>query len=58
MPKDKIHPNTFKGANRKFRKIPFLKIAKEKHNAPKGTKQVEKIVKRLVDKEDKKRKKN
>ena len=33
VPADKIHPETFVGANRKFKVIPWKKIAREAHNA-------------------------
>jgi nucleolar protein 15 len=32
VPADKIHPETFVGANRKFKIIPWKKIARETHN--------------------------
>lgn len=32
VPTDKIHPETFVGANRKFKVIPWKKIAREAHN--------------------------
>ena len=28
-----MHPDTFEGAGRKFRKIPWAKLARDKHNA-------------------------
>ncbi len=33
VPVDKVHPETFVGANRKFKVIPWKKIAREAHNA-------------------------
>jgi len=57
VPKDQIHPNTFKGANRKFKRIPFRKLAKEIHNSPKEPEQVQKTIKRLLKKEKMKRQK-
>ena len=33
VPVDKVHPETFVGANRKFKIIPWKKIARETHNA-------------------------
>lgn len=33
VPADKVHPETFVGANRKFKVIPWKKIAREAHNA-------------------------
>jgi nucleolar protein 15 len=32
VPVDKVHPETFVGANRKFKVIPWKKIAREAHN--------------------------
>lgn len=32
VPADKLHPDTFVGANRKFKIIPWKKIAREAHN--------------------------
>lgn len=32
VPLDKVHPETFVGANRKFKVIPWKKIAREAHN--------------------------
>jgi len=57
VPKAKVHPDTFKGANRKFKKIPYRKIAKEQHNKPKEPEQAERTIKRLVKNENKKREK-
>lgn len=33
VPVDKVHPETFVGANRKFKVIPWKKIARDAHNA-------------------------
>ena len=33
VPVDKVHPETFVGANRKFKVIPWKKISREAHNA-------------------------
>jgi len=33
VPAEKLHPETFVGANRKFKVIPWKKIARETHNA-------------------------
>ena len=33
VPTDKVHPETFVGANRKFKVIPWKKIARDAHNA-------------------------
>jgi len=55
--KDKLHPDTFKGADRKFKRIPYQRLAKQKHNQEKSPEQVERTVKRLLSKETRKRKK-
>lgn len=45
---DTLHPEVFKGANRKFKVIPWKKISKERHNAEKTPEQAEVIKKRQV----------
>ncbi|KAF9919146.1 MKI67 FHA domain-interacting nucleolar phosphoprotein [Lobosporangium transversale] len=50
-----IHPAMFSGANKKFKAIPWLKIAKEKHNAEKTTVQSNQIKKKLLKNEAAKR---
>jgi len=57
VPQDKLHPDTFKGANRKFKKIPYRTIAKDQQNAPKEPEQVQQNVERLLKKERTKRQK-
>lgn len=57
MEPSKVHPDTFKGANRKFTKLPWDKLNRERHNKPKTPEQRETRIKRLVDKEEAKRKK-
>jgi nucleolar protein 15 len=57
MDKDKVHPETFKNAHRKFHKVPWAKLERERHNQPRGAKQQDKRVKNLLKKEAKKRKK-
>ena len=32
MPEDKVHPTIFKGADRPFRKVPWARIERERHN--------------------------
>lgn len=55
VPKDKVHPALFKGANKKFVKVPWKKIERLRHNKEKEPQQAEKIAERLVAKETKKR---
>eukprot|EP01118_Nematostelium_gracile_P014078 TRINITY_DN541_c0_g1_i1.p1 TRINITY_DN541_c0_g1~~TRINITY_DN541_c0_g1_i1.p1 ORF type:complete len:254 (+),score=68.89 TRINITY_DN541_c0_g1_i1:60-821(+) len=57
MPKSKVHPDLFKGANRKFKKIPYQSIAKEQHNKDKQPKEIKKTSERLLKKEKKLRSK-
>ncbi|KAI9138757.1 hypothetical protein BKA69DRAFT_1089816 [Paraphysoderma sedebokerense] len=57
VPKEKVHADLFKGANRKFKVIPWAKVEMVKHNKPKSTEQYSRMVKRLVGKEEKKRQK-
>ncbi|KAJ3050622.1 MKI67 FHA domain-interacting nucleolar phosphoprotein [Rhizophlyctis rosea] len=57
VPEDKLHPDTWKGANKKFRVIPHNKIQREKHNKTKTPEQHTKLVDKLVKSESKKRKK-
>jgi len=57
VPLEKLHPQTFKGANKTFKKIPWKKIAREQHNKTREPKQAEKLVKKLMSKEKKKRQK-
>jgi len=57
VPKEKVHPDTFKGANRKFKKIPYKKLAKKQHNAEKEPQQTQKTILKLLKKEKGKRQK-
>ncbi|KAF9407359.1 hypothetical protein BGZ76_006120, partial [Entomortierella beljakovae] len=50
-----VHPALFHGANKKFKAIPWLKIAKEKHNAEKSSSRVNQVKKKLLKNEDAKR---
>jgi len=55
LPQEQVHAEMFKGADQKFRKIPWRRIAKQRHNAPRTAEQQERRVKRLLAKEQKKR---
>ena len=46
---DTLHPEVFKGANRKFKVIPWQKISKARHNAEKSPEQLEAAKKRQVE---------
>ncbi|GAA5935599.1 uncharacterized protein JCM15063_001750 [Sporobolomyces koalae] len=56
IPDDQIHPKLWVGANRKFRVIPKGRKQNAKRNAPKSDEQKESIKKRLLTREEKKRK--
>lgn len=47
----KVHPDTFKGANRKFTKLPWEKMERERQNRTRTPEQEEQRVKRLLEKE-------
>ncbi|KAF9971557.1 MKI67 FHA domain-interacting nucleolar phosphoprotein [Actinomortierella ambigua] len=55
LAKNQIHPSLFEGANRKFKPVPWMKIAREKHNAEKTPEQVKQINRKLLQKESAKR---
>ncbi|KAG0667615.1 hypothetical protein C6P46_000152 [Rhodotorula mucilaginosa] len=56
VPDDQIHPKLWVGANRKFRVVPKSRKDAARRNKPKTDEQKEKIKKRLLSREDKKRK--
>ncbi|GAA6063780.1 hypothetical protein JCM10212_005569 [Sporobolomyces blumeae] len=56
IPDDQIHPKLWVGANRKFRVIPKGRRQNAKRNAPKTEEQQESIKKRLLSREEQKRK--
>lgn len=56
MDKDEIHPKLWVGANRAFRKVPEGRLARIQHDGPKTAEQKERVERRLLKKEDKKRK--
>ena len=53
----KLHPETFKGANKRFTKLPWDKMEREKHNKARTPEEREKQVQRLLAKEEEKREK-
>jgi len=55
VPTEKQHPSLWKGANSKFKTIPWKKINKAKHNQAKEPEQVQKTIQKLLQKESKKR---
>ncbi|KAI8910416.1 hypothetical protein EDD86DRAFT_275468 [Gorgonomyces haynaldii] len=56
IPADQVHPDLFKGANKKFHALPTNKIHRQKHNAKKTPEQKAKNLDKLVMKEEQKRK--
>ncbi|ORY82327.1 hypothetical protein BCR35DRAFT_265487 [Leucosporidium creatinivorum] len=56
VPDDEIHPKMWIGANRKFRPVPKGRVEAVKRNAPKTDEQKAAISKRLLKKEEAKRK--
>ncbi|KAJ3979288.1 hypothetical protein F5890DRAFT_1576040 [Lentinula detonsa] len=57
IPKDKVHPELWIGANRKWRVVPRHRVARATHNKPRTSEQQERATKRLLKRQnDKKRK--
>jgi len=56
IPEDKLDPNTFVGANKKFKVIPWAEIERKKKQELKSGKKYQKNVKSLLKKDEKKRK--
>lgn len=57
VPKERLHVDTFKGCNRKFRKPKSHLIARDRHNQTKTAAQERVSVKRLVSRKNKSLKK-
>ena len=57
IPAKKVHPDLFKGAEGKFKLKPWRLIAKQRQNADRNDEQKEKMKKRALSKEEKKRQK-
>lgn len=55
VPRDKVHPRLWVGANRRFRPVPKARLHAVKHNAPKSDAQKERITRRLVAREQARR---
>ncbi|RUP52242.1 hypothetical protein BC936DRAFT_150068 [Jimgerdemannia flammicorona] len=56
LPEDRVHATMFINANRKFKVIPWTKIARKQHNKPRTAENREQLVEKLLLKEGKKRK--
>jgi nucleolar protein 15 len=57
LPKDKIHPNLFKGSEKVFTKVDWAGIHRSIVNRPKPAEKMKEITKRLVSRERKRRQK-
>ncbi|GAQ91851.1 hypothetical protein KFL_008690020 [Klebsormidium nitens] len=56
MDPDKLHPDTFKNANRKFVKVPWQRIAREQHNKERTPEEQQRVVTRLLKADETRRK--
>ena len=57
IPPEKVHADMFKGANKKFKRLPWRLIAKQRQNAERTDEQKKKKKRKLLAKEEKKRQK-
>ena len=55
VPPEKVHPQTFAGANRRFKKMPWQKLAREKHNRARTPEEGARLLKSLAKKEQKRK---
>ena len=55
VPPEKVHPQTFAGANRRFKKVPWQKLARERHNRARTPEEGAKLLKSLEKKERKRK---
>ena len=55
VPPEKVHPQTFAGANRRFKKMPWQKLAREKHNRARTPEEGARLLKNLAKKEQKRK---
>ena len=55
VPPEKVHPQTFAGANRRFKKMPWQKLAREKHNRARTPEEGTRLLKSLAKKEQKRK---
>ena len=56
VPLEELHPHTFKGANKRFKAIPWRKIESERHNKERSKGEETKRKKRLAAKDVKRNK--
>eukprot|EP00696_Hemimastix_kukwesjijk_P009077 gnl/Hemi2/21508_TR7160_c0_g1_i1.p1 gnl/Hemi2/21508_TR7160_c0_g1~~gnl/Hemi2/21508_TR7160_c0_g1_i1.p1 ORF type:complete len:204 (+),score=54.62 gnl/Hemi2/21508_TR7160_c0_g1_i1:106-717(+) len=57
VPSSKIHPTLFSGCKKKFKKIPWRKLEKKVHNKERTPEEQQKVVDKLLRKEQQKREK-
>eukprot|EP00245_Coleochaete_scutata_P011480 TRINITY_DN4270_c0_g1_i1.p1 TRINITY_DN4270_c0_g1~~TRINITY_DN4270_c0_g1_i1.p1 ORF type:complete len:420 (-),score=123.73 TRINITY_DN4270_c0_g1_i1:610-1683(-) len=53
VPPESVHPALWKGANREFKVVPWVKLAQQKHNRERTPEQVQRVMTRLVKRQDK-----
>lgn len=51
VPPSVLHPETFKGANKRFKQIPWTRIARERHNKPRSAAGRQRLAQRLRSRE-------
>ncbi|KAF4596484.1 hypothetical protein EYR40_007819 [Pleurotus pulmonarius] len=57
IPKDDVHPELWIGANRKWRKAPTARIARQVYNKPRTEEEIERATKRLLKRQNQKKRK-
>ncbi|KAJ8521101.1 hypothetical protein ONZ45_g2137 [Pleurotus djamor] len=57
IPKDKVHPELWVGANRKWRKVPTARVSREAHNKPRTEEEIDRATKRLLKRQNEKKRK-
>jgi len=57
IPKDKVHPELWVGANKKWKKIPMDRIERLKHDKPRTAEEMEKAENRLIKRQNEKKRK-
>ncbi|KAJ7052559.1 hypothetical protein C8F01DRAFT_571058 [Mycena amicta] len=57
IPKEKVHPELWLGANRKWRPIPKARVAQAEHNKPRTKEQQLRVADRLIKRQDERQKK-
>ena len=55
IPPEKVHADMFKGANKKFKRLPWRLIAKQRQNAERTDEQNKKKKRKLLAKEEEKK---